>query len=403
MESKDAALQSEAMSLVRDIVSPITLRRRKDTKDSDGNNVVQLTKKTVELVSLTASPEEQEFYDALAQKTQVQFNHYLAQGKALSNYASILELLLRLRQACCHPYLVFSAAPSKDSVVMKDKDKMFKQFLDAGSSSQFVDQMLADSGKLDQNCPICLDLIDDAVAPKECGHPACRDCLMDVLERTRQCPICRKSLSKDSIATLPRASRFSIDLEKQWRSSAKIDALLRDVGEVEEQRRNASKAVGKTVVFSQFTGFLDLVGTALKRNGHNALRIDGSVSQAGRAGILEKFAAEDELAAGASNVLLVSLRAGGVGLNLVSASRAILLDIHWNPQVDNQAQDRVHRHGQTRDVVIKRYIVKGSVEERLLTIQARKQDLADGALGAPTDADSRQRRLSELKLLFSRK
>lgn len=406
LESKELDLQKTAMSLIRDIISSVTLRRKKTTKDSDGKCIVSLTKKNVEIVSLTPSPEEQDFYSALLKRSQTQFDAFLAQGKVLNNYASILELILRLRQACDHPYLVFAAAPSKDSVVMKDKDKLYKQFLEAGSSSQYVEKVLNDasSGELGKSkeCSLCLDIIDDPVAPRECGHPGCRSCLMEAVKRTKKCPVCRVAISPDSIITLPRSSRFSVDLKKKWRSSAKIDALLKEMKERQALRElNGGEAIGKTIIFSQFTSMLDLVGVALEREKFKMLRIDGSVPQAKRAVILQQFHTEDELSTSAANILLVSLRAGGVGLNLVAASHAILLDIHWNPQVDAQAQDRVHRHGQTRDVFIKRYIVKGSIEEKLLRIQGLKQDIADGALGVASEDDKKQARISELKLLFS--
>lgn len=406
IESKDVAAQKVSMSLLRDIISSMTLRRRKSTKDSQGRAIICLPKKHVEIVSLIPSPEERDFYAALHDRTKTQFDTFVREGKVMKNYASILELLLRLRQACDHPYLVFAAAPSKDSVVMKDKDKLFKQFLQAGSSSQFIEKIFhdAESGTLQKSkeCPLCLDVIDDAVAPRECGHPACRSCLLECVQRTKRCPVCRADITFESIATLPRATRFSVDLETRWRSSAKIDALLKDLAQIQTRRKqNGAEGVGKTVVFSQFTSMLDLVGMALNRAKIKSLRIDGSVPQAQRATILERFENEKELSLSTSNVLLVSLRAGGVGLNLCAASHAILLDIHWNPQVDAQAQDRVHRHGQTRDVVIKRYIVNGSVEEQLLKVQKRKQDIADGALGVATEEDKKQARLTELKLLFA--
>ncbi|CAN8074028.1 unnamed protein product [Agarophyton chilense] len=406
LESSKIEHQRTAMSLIRDIISSVTLRRKKTTKDSRGQSIVQLTKKTVTLVELTPSSQERDFYSAIHQRSKLQFDTYLAEDKVMNNYASVLELLLRLRQACDHPYLVFAAAPSKDSVVMKDRDKLFKQFMDAGSSAEYVEKVFKDAqsgemGKTSQ-CPLCLDVIDDPVAPKECGHPACRMCMTESLKRANKCPVCRIPISRESVVTLPRKNRFSVDLSKKWRSSAKIDELLKDV-RIRQTLRDESKGkgVGKTVIFSQFTSMLDLVGTALDRENFHWLRIDGSVPQAQRALILERFENENELSKDSSNILLVSLRAGGVGLNLVTASFAILLDIHWNPQVDAQAQDRIHRHGQTRDVTVKRYIIKDSVEEQLLKVQSRKQNLADGALEVATDEDRKKVRLSELKLLFS--
>lgn len=403
LESKDAGSQKAAMSLVRDIISSVTLRRKKSTKDSEGKAIVQLTKKDVEIVSLTPSEEERDFYASLHKESKRRFDTFVAQGKALANYASVLELLLRLRQACDHPYLVTAAAPSKDSALLKDRDKIYKKFVNSGSSQGFVENILkeAEAGMLSRECPLCLDIIDDAVAPQECGHPACRSCLMTAVRRSQKCPVCRVPIRFTSITTLPRQTRFSVDLKTKWRSSAKIDALLKEVQERHSTRVAQGKAIGKTVIFSQFTSMLDLVDMALGKENFCTMRIDGSVAQPKRASILKCFEDEDELEPGTANILLVSLRAGGVGLNLVSANHAILLDIHWNPQVDAQAQDRIHRHGQTRDVLIRRYIIKDSVEEKLLQVQARKQDIADGALGAPTDEDRKQARLSELKLLFS--
>lgn len=402
LESRDLSSQKAAMSLIRDIISSVTLRRRKTTLDSSGKPIVNLTKKTVEMVTLKPSPEEWDFYVALENQSKLKFDTFLAQGKVMNNYASVLELLLRLRQACDHPFLVFAAAPSKDSQLLKDKDKMYKAFMDGRSSSQYVENILknAENGK-SQDCPVCLDIIEDAVAPRECGHPACRGCLESLLRRSSKCPICRVQICAESITTLPRDSRFSVDLDKKWRSSVKIDTLLAEISDREQRRKKSHMSIGKSVIFSQFTSMLDLVQHALTKEGFLSMRIDGSVPQSKRADVLSKFDSDNELDDSVANVLLVSLRAGGVGLNLVSASHAILLDIHWNPQVDAQAQDRIHRHGQSRDVIIRRYLIKDSVEERLLKVQSRKQDVADGALGVATEEDKKKARMSELKLLFA--
>lgn len=428
LEGSNQQNQRNAMCLMRDIISSITLRRKKSTKDSAGNPIVQLTKKTVDMVMLTASSEERDFYTALHKRTKTKFDTFLAHGNIGKNFASVLELLLRLRQACDHPFLVFSAAPSKDAHLLRDKDRLYRAFLTGGQTGntlkdgadsgaqerhqQFVEGVLkdAETGKLkSQMCPVCLDVIEDAVAPKECGHPACRACLTASLQHSKKCPVCRVAIvGSESILTLPRAveravelSRFAVDMDKAWRPSAKIIELLRELKERDEERQKTKQRIGKSVVFSQFTAMLDLVQFALQREGILTLRIDGSVSQAKRASVLRQFAEDDELGRGeTANVLLVSLRAGGVGLNLVAASHAVLLDIHWNPQVDAQATDRIHRHGQCRDVVVKRYVMKDSVEERLVGMQQRKQMIADGALDEASDEDKKQARITELKLLF---
>uniref|UniRef100_A0A804NRU8 Helicase C-terminal domain-containing protein n=1 Tax=Zea mays TaxID=4577 RepID=A0A804NRU8_MAIZE len=98
------------------------------------------------------------------------------------------------------------------------------------------------------------------------------------------------------------------------------------------------------------------------------------------------------------DVLLMSLKAGGVGINLTAASNAFVMDPWWNPAVEEQAVMRIHRIGQTKTVSIRRFIVKGTVEERMEAVQARKQRMISGAL---TDQEVRTARIEELKMLFS--
>ena len=80
-------------------------------------------------------------------------------------------------------------------------------------------------------------------------------------------------------------------------------------------------------------------------------------------------------------VLLVSLKSGSVGLNLTSASRVIMLDMWWNPAIEEQAIDRVHRIGQTRRVVVHKLTIKNSIDEQIGLLQAKKREAASGALG----------------------
>jgi DNA repair protein RAD5 len=123
----------------------------------------------------------------------------------------------------------------------------------------------------------------------------------------------------------------------------------------------------KSVVFSQFTSFLDIIERHFNRERIPYLRLDGSTSQPQRAAVLEKFAGTRGRV-----VLLISLKAGGVGLNLVAASRVFMLDPWWSFAVEAQAIDRIHRVGQKESVVVTRFIVKDSVEEKMLKIQDRK-------------------------------
>jgi superfamily II DNA or RNA helicase len=129
----------------------------------------------------------------------------------------------------------------------------------------------------------------------------------------------------------------------------------------------------KALVFSQWTSLLDLVEPHLTSAEIPFARLDGSTVD--RESVVSRFQADD-----GPPVLLISLRAGGVGLNLTAADHVFLLDPWWNPAVEEQAADRAHRIGQTRPVMVYRLVSRDTVEERILELQAKKRGLADLAL-----------------------
>jgi SNF2 family DNA or RNA helicase len=129
----------------------------------------------------------------------------------------------------------------------------------------------------------------------------------------------------------------------------------------------------KALVFSQWTSLLDLVEPTLAAQGVAFCRLDGSTRD--RGGVVEGFQRPD-----GPPVMLISLKAGGVGLNLTEADHVFLLDPWWNPATEDQAADRVHRIGQTRPVIVHRLIARETVEERIVELQQRKRALAATAL-----------------------
>ena len=131
----------------------------------------------------------------------------------------------------------------------------------------------------------------------------------------------------------------------------------------------------RVLVFSQFTRMLALVAMELKALGLPFEQLTGDTPTARRGAVVARFQT------GAVPVFLVSLKAGGVGLNLTAADTVVHLDPWWNPAVEQQASARAHRIGQTRPVMVYRLVAAGSIEERLLALQARKAALADGVLG----------------------
>lgn len=125
-------------------------------------------------------------------------------------------------------------------------------------------------------------------------------------------------------------------------------------------------------------------------------RIDGSHSAAARAATIAAFGQ----AVGGPKVLLCSLRAAGVGLNLTRANRAFMMDLWWNPSVEDQAMDRVHRIGQARPVKVVRFVTRHTVEQRILELQEHKRALSRGALARLSAEEIRRTRLQDLCRLF---
>ncbi|BFG14081.1 hypothetical protein CerSpe_003540 [Prunus speciosa] len=394
------------LRLIKAILRSLMLRRTKETKDKKGRPILVLPPTDIQTIECEQSEAERYFYDALFRRSKVQFDQFVAQGKVLHNYANILELLLRLRQCCNHPYLVMSSADSQkiksrsDPQKFADLDELARRFLeanrDASTSKQIVPtqayvEEVVESIRRGENkeCPICLELADDPVLTP-CAHKMCRECLLSSWQTpaTGRCPICRQWLKYTDLIACPSESRFQANTEGNWTESSKVLKLLDCL---EHILRSDSGA--KSIVFSQWTAFLDLLETPMKKRGIGFLRFDGKLSQTQRERVLNEFNETRQ-----KMVLLTSLKTGGVGLNLTAASNVFIMDPWWNPAVEEQAIMRIHRIGQKRTVVVRRFIVKDSVEERMQQVQARKQKLIAGAL---TDEEVRSARIEELKMLFT--
>ena len=154
--------------------------------------------------------------------------------------------------------------------------------------------------------------------------------------------------------------------------SSKMSRLL-------EALEEAAADGHKALVFSQWTGLLDLVEPHLEEANIPFVRLDGSTRD--RGAVVQTF--QDEAG---PPVMLVSLKAGGTGLNLTAADHVFLLDPWWNPAAEDQAADRAHRIGQDRPVMVYRLVARDTVEERILALQQKKRTLSDVALGGADQA-----------------
>lgn len=130
----------------------------------------------------------------------------------------------------------------------------------------------------------------------------------------------------------------------------------------------------KALVFSQFVDHLSIIRAHLDGKGISYQYLDGQTPAAERKKRVEAFQA------GQGDVFLISLKAGGVGLNLTAADYVIHMDPWWNPAVEDQASDRAHRIGQQRPVTVYRLVTKGTIEEQIVSLHRQKRDLADSLL-----------------------
>ena len=168
-------------------------------------------------------------------------------------------------------------------------------------------------------------------------------------------------------------------------ASSKVEMLV-------DALKNAVADGHKALVFSQWTSLLNLIEPALKDAGITFERLDGSTPN--RGDVVSRFQGAE-----GPPVMLISLKAGGTGLNLTAADHVFLVDPWWNPAVEAQAADRAHRIGQERPVFVYRLVSKGTVEEKILGLQEKKRALFEAALGEASSAASLTK--DDLLQLFS--
>ncbi|KND04287.1 uncharacterized protein SPPG_08811 [Spizellomyces punctatus DAOM BR117] len=415
-----------AIARVQGLLQAICLRRTKKCM-IDGRPIIQLPERNTNHIEIDFTAAERDFYRSLEDRVQLRFNAYLRAGTVMKNYTNILVLLLRLRQACCHPSLVakdFEAADPADAMAATTQEDHYHQIF-ARFDPEVKNRLLA--ADFDQECIICLDAMTDAVF-SSCGHAFCRECLTEAvtsqarLAGDRRCPTCRAAIDLDALVPVSFYRKtfrreegtngkgkepaknglfdedfdndfFAPDPEEKGLTSSKIEEMLRILDQAKKEAPE-----DKTIVFSQFTTMLDLCEDALRRKGYKFTRYDGTMSADQRDASLNKLKNGAQ-----TTILLVSLKCGSLGLNLTCANRVILLDAWWNPAVENQAIDRVHRFGQLKAVHVHRITIKKTIENRILALQDKKQQLFEAALGEGTSAFGKGGRLTlgDLMTLFN--
>ncbi|KAK9115496.1 hypothetical protein Sjap_014443 [Stephania japonica] len=401
------------------ILKTIMLRRTKGSL-IDGKPIINLPPKTVHLIKVDFSMEERAFYSKLEADSRSQFKAYAAAGTLRQNYANILIMLLRLRQACDHPILVKgytsdSVGHASSEMARRLPKDMLINLLNLLEASVPI-------------CGVCNDPAEDAVVTMG-GHVFCYQCVSDYLtgdDNTCPAPGCKEQLGTDVVFSKHTlrtslsgehdgnaSSSFEVALSSQMHNmygSSKIRAAIEILEKhcntpsfdtwsgvsSSSDRTNLPGGPFKAIVFSQWTSMLDLVEVSLNHSCIQYRRFDGTMTLAARDRAVKDFNNDPEVV-----VMLMSLKAGNLGLNLVAACHVILLDLWWNPTTEDQAIDRAHRIGQTRPVTVSRLTIKDTVEDRILALQEQKRKMVSSAFGEDQKGGTGARlTVEDLRYLF---
>ncbi|KAI1881221.1 hypothetical protein JX265_000047 [Neoarthrinium moseri] len=350
----------KAVNLLGHLMKDICLRRRKDMKFVNLN----LPPKTEYIHRVTFDKSEKTKYDALLAEAQGELEQYQEKSKhgQKGRYTNILERLLRLRQVCNH--WVLAQERVEDLLRLFEDQKIVPLTDENIPILQRALQLMIES---QEECAICFeDIALHQPVITACKHVFGKPCIMKTIEMQGKCPMCRNQLSPESLVDAATESN-SFEADDECRSS-KTDALVKILN------ATLKNDGSKVVIFSQWTSFLNIIQARLKKAGMTYTRIDGSMVKKNRDAAITALNEDPD-----TRILLASLQVCSVGLNLVAADTVVLADSWWAPAIEDQAVDRVHRLGQTRPTTIWRLIVEGTIEERVLDIQAEKRKLVSEA------------------------
>ncbi|XP_061173292.1 helicase-like transcription factor [Saccostrea echinata] len=368
------------------LMSTIALRRTKGTK-IDGKRLVDLPEKSVRVKYLEFSKNEKEIYNIEFQEYKNRICRFIERGMILEEFRYVCRALVRLRQLCCHPSLINLHSQDFSGSLMGYVNYLVEQ-------NQYTKHLISFLRFPLNECSICLQTPDSPIITV-CKHVFCKNCILQHMSQngSELCPNCRKQIQRESFYEIP-PDQIELRLKKPeldtWIASTKTTAFLYDLIKLREDDPRE-----KVLVVSEFTKLLDLLEPPLRNLNFNFVRFDGTMTQKARARVIEVFSSRNE---NSPTVMLLSLKAGGEGISLVAAARIFLLTPHWNPAAEEQCFDRCHRFGQTKDVLITKYVVKDSIEERIIALQEQKRKLADCAFNFKKN--STRLNIHELRTLF---
>ncbi|KAK5098404.1 hypothetical protein LTS08_006537 [Lithohypha guttulata] len=423
---------------LRAFLSAFMKRRTKDVLKLDGalktgsngqqkqsNTGFKIVKRTVEKVEAEFSGQELAFYQRLETRTDKSLERMMMGGNQMS-YASALVLLMRLRQACNHPQLLGADLSREQDPTAGSKTPSRKTSKVDGMDD--IANMLGGLSVESKLCDICqIELTKDAVQQ---GQLRCTECEEDLKLTQSTAFNTKTSRKKQKVKKQRKVNRRvvvdsddeeheeEITHESETEEEVEHDESTSDEAESGSDYDSSPQAprtsptsstkirqllkilkhdshTHKYIVFSFFTSMLDLIEPFLKRHNLKFVRYDGAMRNDAREASLEQLRTNSNV-----RILLCSLRAGSLGLNLTAASRVVILEPFWNPFVEEQAIDRVHRLNQTQDVVVHKLTIRDSVEERILELQEKKRELANATIEGQKGIGATKLSLQEMLKLF---
>ena len=292
-QGEDPALRKEGLAKLRLITDRIMLRRMK----RDHTSSMELPPKDVVIHNEFFGEIERDFSQSIMSNSARKFDTYVSQGVMLNNYANIFGLIMQMRQVANHP----------DLILRKN----------------------AEGGQNILVCCLCDEPAEEAIRSR-CRHEFCRQCAKNYIrafdgeEADAECPQCHIPLvidwdqpeieqDEDNVKKNSIINRIKMD---DWTSSTKIETLIYELWQL-----RSTKTTAKSIVFSQFTSMLQLVQWRLQKSGFTTVMLDGSMSPSQRQKSIDYFMTNVDV-----EVFLVSLKAGGVALNLTEASKVFIVD-----------------------------------------------------------------------------
>ncbi|KAI9736111.1 MAG: hypothetical protein M1818_006287 [Claussenomyces sp. TS43310] len=430
----------EILPKLRLLVDSITLRRLKDRID--------LPARHDKIVRLDFDAEERQLYDVFAKNASDRVAVLTNQReKSLGGraYVHILQSILRLRLICAHGKELLSeedlkimAGISKASAIEldgeEDDDKPALSPKQAYDMFNLMRETNADACSICQSKIGPSDVVDSDGEPKDetighmtpCFHILCNGCFKSYKKQAEQtsldrrhvdCSICHQNIricffplkqgkveeDENERAEVKNFAKGIKELGRYGGPHTKTKALMQDLlMSKAESRLMPDQPSIKSVVFSGWTSHLDLIQVCLEDNEIPYCRLDGKMSRTARTASMDTFRNDPSIL-----VMLVSITAGGLGLNLTTANKVYVMEPQYNPAAEAQAIDRVHRLGQKREVETVRYIMNDSFEEKMLELQDKKRKLASlsmdregGARATVGKEEATRKRLEDLRSLF---